>query len=184
MPLAGRPFLSYMLDWLRAPRGGRRGDLVRFHVRRRCGACSATSIRACGCGTWWRRSRWAPPAPSGWPTTRESSRIGWCRQRRRAHRPRPVREIAWHEEAGARATLGLVKVADTASYGVVPTDAAGRVEEFLEKSDEASPHGINAGFYVLGRSVVEGIPAGRPCPSSARCSRRWWARACLRLPGR
>ena len=42
-------------------------------------------------------------------------------------------QLAWHEERGARATLALVAVDDTTSYGVVPTDADGRVEAFLEK---------------------------------------------------
>ena len=88
-------------------------------------------------------------------------------------------ELAWHEEVGAQATLGLVRMEDTSSYGVVPTDDAGRVEEFREKSDEASPHGINAGVYVLERERAwRASPRGGRCPSSARCSRRWWARAC------
>ena len=71
-------------------------------------------------------------------------------------------QLAWHEERGARATLALVAVADTSSYGVVPTHADGRVEAFLEKSEgEAPTDRINAGVYVLERDVIEGIPAGR-----------------------
>ena len=35
MPLAGRPFLTFMLDWLHAPRRGRGDPLVRLHVGRR-----------------------------------------------------------------------------------------------------------------------------------------------------
>jgi mannose-1-phosphate guanylyltransferase len=71
-------------------------------------------------------------------------------------------ELAWHEERGASATLALVEVEDTSHYGVVPTDADGRVEAFLEKSDTAPTNHINAGVYVLGRDVIEGIPGGRP----------------------
>ena len=45
---------------------------------------------------------------------------------------------------------------------MVPTDDDGWVEEFLEKSDGPAPtNRINAGAYVLERSVVEEIPAGR-----------------------
>ena len=60
-------------------------------------------------------------------------------------------------------TLALYPVEDTASYGVVPTDAEGRVEAFLEKSDGPAPtNRINAGAYVVEREVVEAlIPPGR-----------------------
>jgi mannose-1-phosphate guanylyltransferase len=71
-------------------------------------------------------------------------------------------ELQQHERTGARATLALVAVDDTASYGVVPTDAEGRVEAFLEKAaGELPTNRINAGAYVLEREVVEAIPPGR-----------------------
>ena len=45
---------------------------------------------------------------------------------------------------------------------MVPTDAEGRVEAFLEKAEGEPPtNRINAGAYVLEREVVEAIPAGR-----------------------
>lgn len=72
-------------------------------------------------------------------------------------------ELAQHERTGARATLALIAVEDTASYGVVPTDAEGRVEAFLEKSDGPAPTDrINAGAYVIEREVIESaVPSGR-----------------------
>jgi mannose-1-phosphate guanylyltransferase len=71
-------------------------------------------------------------------------------------------ELEEHERTGARATLALYPVDDTSSYGVVPTDAEGRVTEFIEKGGgEAPTNRINAGAYVLERDVVESIPAGR-----------------------
>jgi mannose-1-phosphate guanylyltransferase len=68
-----------------------------------------------------------------------------------------------HERTGARATLALIAVDDTSSYGVVPTDSEGRVEAFLEKSDAPAPtNRINAGAYVIEREVIEAaVPAGR-----------------------
>jgi mannose-1-phosphate guanylyltransferase len=71
------------------------------------------------------------------------------------------RELEQHERTGAAATLALVAVDDVASYGVVPTDRAGRVEAFLEKTDAPPTNRINAGAYVLERAVVEAIPPGR-----------------------
>src|SRR4051812_44441081 len=71
-------------------------------------------------------------------------------------------EIAQHEATGAKATLALVAVEDTASYGVVPTGDDGAVEAFLEKQPGPAPtNRINAGAYVLERSVVDMVPPGR-----------------------
>jgi mannose-1-phosphate guanylyltransferase len=71
-------------------------------------------------------------------------------------------EIAQHEATGARATLALIAVDDTSSYGVVPTKEDGQVEAFLEKSSGPAPtNRVNAGAYVLERSVVDEIPPGR-----------------------
>jgi mannose-1-phosphate guanylyltransferase len=65
-----------------------------------------------------------------------------------------------HEERGARATLGLYPVEDSAAYGLVHSDSDGAVLEFLEKTGEAMPGEINAGMYALERSVLELIPPG------------------------
>jgi mannose-1-phosphate guanylyltransferase len=71
-------------------------------------------------------------------------------------------ELEQHERTGAAGTLALVEVEDVSSYGVVPTDEDGRVLEFREKSPGPAPtNRINAGAYVLERSVVDLIPPGR-----------------------
>jgi mannose-1-phosphate guanylyltransferase len=71
--------------------------------------------------------------------------------------------VAFHERAGAEGTIALHKVDDPSRYGVVPTDAAGRVLEFVEKppSGEAPTDLINAGTYVLEPSVLDRIAEGR-----------------------
>ncbi len=63
-----------------------------------------------------------------------------------------------HEERGARATLGLHPVEDSAAYGLVRSGEGGVVEAFLEKTGEAVPGEVNAGMYVLERSVLDLIP--------------------------
>jgi mannose-1-phosphate guanylyltransferase len=65
-----------------------------------------------------------------------------------------------HEERGARATLGLHPVEDSSAYGLVRSGASGEVLEFTEKMGEAVPGEINAGMYVLERSVLDLIPPG------------------------
>jgi mannose-1-phosphate guanylyltransferase len=69
--------------------------------------------------------------------------------------------LAVHEERGARATIGLHPVEDSAPYGLVGREPDGAVVEFLEKTGEPVPGDVNAGMYVLERSVLELVPAGR-----------------------
>jgi mannose-1-phosphate guanylyltransferase len=69
--------------------------------------------------------------------------------------------LAAHDEHGARATVGLYPVEDSAAYGLVSRDASGAVLEFIEKTGEPVPGEINAGTYVLERSVLDLIPPGR-----------------------
>ena len=66
-----------------------------------------------------------------------------------------------HEERRARATLALYPVEDSSAFGLVGTAADGAVEEFAEKAGKPVPGEVNAGAYVLDRSVLDLIPAGR-----------------------
>jgi mannose-1-phosphate guanylyltransferase len=58
-------------------------------------------------------------------------------------------------------SLHLVEVEDARAFGCVPTDAAGRVTGFTEKSDHPVTNQVNAGCYVFRRRVVDAIPEGR-----------------------
>lgn len=67
-----------------------------------------------------------------------------------------------HEEKGARATLGLVEVEDSSSYGLVDIDENGEVLRFSEKdASRTGPGLINAGTYVLERDAIAEVPPGR-----------------------
>lgn len=73
--------------------------------------------------------------------------------------------VAMHEQAEAAVTLYLTRVEDPRAFGLVPTDGDGRVTAFLEKpttDEEIITDQINAGCYVFRRSVIDGIPTGRP----------------------
>jgi mannose-1-phosphate guanylyltransferase len=58
-------------------------------------------------------------------------------------------------------SLHLVEVEDPRAFGCVPTDAAGRVTGFTEKSDQPVTSQVNAGCYVFRRRVLDTIPSGR-----------------------
>lgn len=73
--------------------------------------------------------------------------------------------VTTHRRSGADVSLHLTRVDDPRAYGLVPTDADGRVTAFLEKPEtpeEIVTDQINAGAYVFNRSVIDTIPAGRP----------------------
>lgn len=70
-----------------------------------------------------------------------------------------------HVSTGADVSLHLSRVEDPRAFGLVPTDADGRVLAFLEKPqtpEEIVTDQINAGAYVFRRSVIDSIPEGRP----------------------
>jgi mannose-1-phosphate guanylyltransferase len=162
MPLAGRPFLSFMLDWLRSHGVD--------EVILSCGFMSDDVKRVLGDIYDGMRLRYVV----------EEEPLGTAGPVRLALDEDVLEErllvlngdvltdidlsaeLDQHERTGARVTLALYPVEDTASYGVVPTDAEDRVEAFLEKSEGETPtNRINAGAYVVERDVVEAIPAGR-----------------------
>jgi mannose-1-phosphate guanylyltransferase len=162
MPLAGRPFLSFMLDWL-ARHGA--DDVILS-----CGFMSDAVRRVLGDIYDGMRLRYVvedEPLGTGGPV-RLAYDNGLLDERLLVLNGDVLTdmdlaaELEQHERAGARVTLALVAVDETESYGVVPTDPEGRVEAFLEKTAGDVPtNRINAGAYVLEREVVEAIPAGR-----------------------
>lgn len=163
IPLAGRPFLSFMLDWLR-------GHGV-TEVILSCGFMSDGVRDVLGHIYDGMRLRYVvEPEPLGTAGPVRLALDGGLIAERLVVLNGDVlndidltAQVAWHETRGARATLALIEVEDTSSYGVVPTDDEGRVQAFLEKGEGPAPtNRVNAGVYVLEREALEAIPAGRP----------------------
>jgi mannose-1-phosphate guanylyltransferase len=72
-------------------------------------------------------------------------------------------QIEQHERTGARATIALYPVEDPTGYGLVHRHEDGEITEFLEKPepDQVDTDEINAGAYLLERSVLDEIPANK-----------------------
>ena len=68
--------------------------------------------------------------------------------------------VALHRERKARATIVLTPVDNPTAYGLVETEADGRVRRFLEKPnpEEITCDTINAGIYVLEPDTFDRIP--------------------------
>lgn len=67
-----------------------------------------------------------------------------------------------HRERRAQASLFLVPVDDPSPFGVVETDASGRVLAFTEKPkrEDARANTINGGCYILEPGVLAHVPPG------------------------
>src|SRR5215210_6454577 len=163
MPLAGRPFLSFMLDW------------VHSHgvdeVILSCGFMSDEVKLVLGDIYDGMRLRYVveeEPLGTAGPV-RLAYDEGLLEERLLVLNGDVLTdidltaELQHHERTGARATLALYAVEDTSSYGVVPTAEDGAVEAFIEKGGGAAPtNRINAGAYVIERDLAESsIPPGR-----------------------
>jgi mannose-1-phosphate guanylyltransferase len=71
----------------------------------------------------------------------------------------------FHEERGSRVTIFLMPVDEPRAYGLVETDAHGRLLRFREKpgpEEAISTNMINAGIYLIDAALLTRMPAGRP----------------------
>jgi mannose-1-phosphate guanylyltransferase len=162
LPLAGRPFLTFMLDWLR----GHDVEEVILSLGFLSDAVHAV-LGDIQSGMRLRYVHEDEPLGTAGPV-RLAADEGILADRFFVLNGDVLSdmdltaELAQHEQTGAAGTLALIEVEDVESYGVVPTDDDNRVLEFREKSPGPAPtNRINAGAYVLEHSVVDLIPAGR-----------------------
>lgn len=70
--------------------------------------------------------------------------------------------VRTHREREARATLWLTEAEDCARYGSVVLGPEGQILAFTEKTQACGSGLVNAGVYLLERTVAEDIPTDRP----------------------
>src|SRR5919109_1464190 len=80
-------------------------------------------------------------------------------------------QLALHDMRDARATIALTPVEDPSAYGLVRTLDDGEVTGFVEKPapDQIDTHNISAGIYVLERSVLDMLEAEQPASIERDC---------------
>jgi mannose-1-phosphate guanylyltransferase len=162
VPLVDRPFIVYMLEWLR----GHGVDEVIMS----CGFLSTSVHNVLGDGSQFGlRLRFVEePEPRGTAGALKYAE-SFLDERFLMLNGDVLTDIdltaqiAQHEERGARGTLALVPVADPSAYGLVRLNENRSVKEFVEKpaADEIDTNLISAGAYVLERDVLELIPPAR-----------------------
>jgi mannose-1-phosphate guanylyltransferase len=159
VPLAGQPFLSYMLEWLRSHGVD---DVVLS-----CGfrADGVRAVLGDGESLGLRLRYVEEPEPLG---TGGALKFAESLLEERFFMLNGdvltdidlSAQLARHESTGARGTLALMPVSDPSAYGLVPLGAGGAVDGFLEKpsADQIHTNLVNAGAYILERSVLADMP--------------------------
>lgn len=69
--------------------------------------------------------------------------------------------LRWFVGKGCNAALLLTKMNDASRYGLVHVDPNGLITTFHEKGVGGLPGWINAGVYLLKKTIIETIPQGR-----------------------
>ena len=159
VPLVGRPFISYMLQWLR--RHGVEDAILG------CGfmADAVRDVLGDGSSLGIRLRYLEEPKPLG---TGGALKFAEELLEDRFFMLNGdvltdidlTAQLEQHERTGARATLALYPVEDPSAYGLVRCGPDGSVSEFIEKPglDELDTNLINAGAYILEREVLDGMP--------------------------
>ncbi|MFC1811230.1 nucleotidyltransferase family protein [Thermodesulfobacteriota bacterium] len=70
--------------------------------------------------------------------------------------------LDWYFDKDLQASLLLTYVSDTSRYGSVEIDKQGQIVKFDEKSTSRGPGWINAGVYIFNRDLFESIPLDKP----------------------
>ena len=75
-----------------------------------------------------------------------------------------------HQREGEIASIGLVRLDDPTTRGIVGLNARGRIDRFVEKPrpDQVfDNYWVNAGIYALQPEILDRIPPDAPCDFSA-----------------
>jgi mannose-1-phosphate guanylyltransferase len=159
VPLVDRPFISYMLEWLR---GHGVEDVILG-----CGfmADAVRSVLGDGAQLGIRLRYLEEPEPLGTGGALKfaeellEERFFMLNGDVLADLDLSA-QLEQHERTGARATLALYPVDDPSAYGLVRCNPDGSVREFIEKPglDEIDTNLINAGAYILERDILDDMP--------------------------
>jgi mannose-1-phosphate guanylyltransferase len=162
VPLVDRPFIVYMLEWLR---GHGVDDVIMS-----CGflATSVRNVLGDGSQLGLRLRFVEEPEPRGTAGALKFAE-SFLDDRFLMLNGDVLTDIdltaqiAQHERTGAQGTLALVGVPDPSAYGLVRLHDDQSVKEFVEKppADQIDTNLISAGAYVLERSVLELIAPDR-----------------------
>src|SRR5271155_1826460 len=156
VPLVDRPFISFMLEWLRQHGVD---DVIMS-----CGflATSVRNVLGDGSGLQMRLRFVEEPDPRGTAGALKFAE-SLLDERFVMLNGDVLTDLDLTGQIGARATLALVPVVDPTAYGLVHLNDDRSVKDFVEKpsSDAIDTNLISAGAYVLSREILNLVPAER-----------------------
>ena len=161
-PIVGTPLIDYMSDWLDRGNVGdvilavnHLSDKLRMEVAaRKMGDRMALSVEETPLGTGGPLRLAAGMVPGNEPVVVVNGDIVSDIDLKGLTRA--------HMASGTEATIAVFSVGDARPFGLVTLDSGDQIIGFEEKSQKAQgPGWINAGVYVLNRSVIGMIPEGR-----------------------
>jgi NDP-sugar pyrophosphorylase family protein len=158
-PVAGRPFLAYLLDQV-VDAGVGRIVLSTGYLAEQFADVIGTTYR----GVEIAYAQEDQPLGTGGAIRFANQRANadhllvmngdsYCDADLRAY-------FAWHRAGGHDGSLMLVKVDDASRFGTVEIAADGQIKAFLEKRPDPVPGYINAGVYLLHKKLLEQLPEG------------------------
>jgi NDP-sugar pyrophosphorylase family protein len=173
--VAGRPFLSYLLDQL-VEAGVQDVVLLTGHLGHQVQGAFGSSYR----GLRLAYSQESSPLGTAGalrlalPQLASSSVLvmngdSYCGADLRAF-------WEWRSARAVDAALVLTQVPNVDRFGCVQADEAGHVLRFVEKGGAHRPGWINAGIYALSRELLADIPEGRAVSLEHECFPAWLGR--------
>jgi D-glycero-alpha-D-manno-heptose 1-phosphate guanylyltransferase len=91
----------------------------------------------------------------------------------------------FHQRQAADLSLVLTSVEDCSRYGCVQLGPDGRVLRFEEKNRVGGAGWVNAGIYLMNRSLIQAIPADVPSSLEREMCPKWAANErCFGFPSR
>lgn len=162
VPVAGRPFLDWVIEYLRAQgvtrtvvSVGHLAEVVERHLAAQApGDKSISTVRESeplGTAGAVARARDSSPSAEAWLVVNGDTLV--------LADLRPVWR-AWTAGRLGRGAVVGVRVPDAARYGSIDVGPGDRLVGFREK--QPGPAIINAGVYLLADELVAGFPARRP----------------------
>ena len=159
-PIAGRPFLEYLVRWLRrsgvtklAMCVGHRAESIQqyFQDGHDLGLDIKYVVEDRPLGTWGaiRQAAEALVEPVFFVLNGDS----WLDVEL-------SRLLHFHIATGAVATIAAAEVSDCSRFGTLQVDSSGAILAFREKGGGKGPGMVNGGVYVFSRETLSIAPAG------------------------